>query len=481
MQTDLGKIVMTAKGEYDSGTQYEALDTVTYNGSMYIAKQDTIRNPPTDTTYWMLGAEGNDILANELLDQIPTGTATGTTINVQDSSNLPLKNVEVLGNATQADTPTPSTPQAIHVVTGDNTVIVQGKNLIPTSASAWEQGTISNSNGGNVSNNYRIRTKDYIPITAGEYYISLQSSSYRWVNLLYYDENKNFLIAQSDITTFDGPKDTALTISRTDIKYMRATIRSSQTVSSTNIIPSEIKTAQPMVEIGSSATTFAPYQAPQTVTLPLGDIELAKIGDYKDRIFKAEVGNEFYDSLTNEQKATLSLGKWYVYKAIGKQIWNGTEDWTARYNSVYNHKMLFSTSCPHLKVDGISTRFVAVNGYTEYYPQGISFKNATDKLGLVLDDTILANYKASDLKAWLAENNTEVRYILATPTTTEITDASLISALEQLANVTTYKNVTNIFTITDDEQPTLEVVYRKDLETMFNNLNNAILSFGNNV
>ena len=41
---------------------------------------------------------------SELLDQIPTATATGNPINVQDSSNLPLKEVDILGNATQVTT-----------------------------------------------------------------------------------------------------------------------------------------------------------------------------------------------------------------------------------------------------------------------------------------------------------------------------------------------------------------------------------------
>ena len=56
----LGKVMMLLKGEYDSNTQYEILDVVTYNGSSYVAKQSTQGNLPTNTNYWLLLAEKGD-------------------------------------------------------------------------------------------------------------------------------------------------------------------------------------------------------------------------------------------------------------------------------------------------------------------------------------------------------------------------------------------------------------------------------------
>lgn len=56
----------------------------------------------------------------------------------------------------------------------------------------------------------------------------------------------------------------------------------------------------------------------QTLSLNLGTIELNKIGTYDDNIFKAVNGNPFYDSLTAEQKALLTYGKWYKHNAVRK-------------------------------------------------------------------------------------------------------------------------------------------------------------------
>ena len=51
-------------------------------------------------------------------------------------------------------------------------------------------------------------------------------------------------------------------------------------------------------------------------------------------------------------------------------------------------------------------------------------------------------------------------YVLATPTDTEITNEALVSQLETLLNTArTYAGVNNIFTITPNEQGTLEISY----------------------
>lgn len=56
MATDLGKVGIVLKGDYNSASAYEVLDAVTYNGGTYIAKQAVPANtPPTNTTYWQVG------------------------------------------------------------------------------------------------------------------------------------------------------------------------------------------------------------------------------------------------------------------------------------------------------------------------------------------------------------------------------------------------------------------------------------------
>ena len=57
---DLGKVAYLSKGTYNSATQYEKNDVVTYQGSSYVSLQATKGNVPTNATYWQLLAEKGD-------------------------------------------------------------------------------------------------------------------------------------------------------------------------------------------------------------------------------------------------------------------------------------------------------------------------------------------------------------------------------------------------------------------------------------
>ena len=54
---NLGRVAMVSKGEYSSATSYEKLDIVTYEGSSYVCKKDSIGNLPTNTEYFDVLAE----------------------------------------------------------------------------------------------------------------------------------------------------------------------------------------------------------------------------------------------------------------------------------------------------------------------------------------------------------------------------------------------------------------------------------------
>lgn len=56
---DIGKIAFIYKGEYDPSVQYEEKDCVTYSGSTYGAKKNTLGNLPSDNSeYWFVMASG---------------------------------------------------------------------------------------------------------------------------------------------------------------------------------------------------------------------------------------------------------------------------------------------------------------------------------------------------------------------------------------------------------------------------------------
>ena len=60
---NLGKVTITPKGEFNELTTYQKLDVVTYDGSSYLALQESTGNLPTDKTYFQeiagKGADGD--------------------------------------------------------------------------------------------------------------------------------------------------------------------------------------------------------------------------------------------------------------------------------------------------------------------------------------------------------------------------------------------------------------------------------------
>ena len=202
-------------------------------------------------------------------------------------------------------------------------------------------------------------------------------------------------------------------------------------------------------EKNSSATSFEPYvggvpapnpdypQAVQTVTgenvvkisdgqgneqsypIDLGSIELCKIGDYQDYIYK-------------------SGGKWYVHKEVGKLVQNGTE--TGWYN-----------------LSG-STSYARTNAATSFVKNVPFFANRglttpTSGTRIKIPNNNLYWYETGyesieDFKSSLATTNLIVYAPLLTPTDTEITNETLVAQLEAiLSQGYTYAGTNNITTV----------------------------------
>lgn len=174
------------------------------------------------------------------------------------------------------------------------------------------------------------------------------------------------------------------------------------------------------LEKGSTATSFAPYFAP---------IELAKIGNYQDRIYK--------DS-----------GKWYIEKQVGKVVLDGTES------------TLYATSGTSYAWSGAGTNFVKNVDFLTNYASTTPSSGTRIKIpnnNLYFYDS---GYTSLDnLKTALASTNLVVYAPLATPTTTEITNQALIAQLDALGASSLYLGVNNIGTETQNAMPTLKIEY----------------------
>lgn len=204
------------------------------------------------------------------------------------------------------------------------------------------------------------------------------------------------------------------------------------------------------LEIGGSKTSFEPYcggvPAPnpsfpmpvdvvtgtqtisitdgtntQNFTVNLGSTELAKIGNYQDYVYKS--GDD-----------------WYVHKAVGKVVLDGTQTLIAHstVHNFYANGVVIGAQAPSSL--GISyfvsdREAVAQIGNvtafnTNYSNLDYCFAIKYETLGIVIRDTRYST--ASDLQTWYSSHPGTIYYALDTPTDTKITDSTLISQLNSV-------------------------------------------------
>jgi hypothetical protein len=193
------------------------------------------------------------------------------------------------------------------------------------------------------------------------------------------------------------------------------------------------------LEKGSTATTYEPYKG-NTYEVNLGNIELNKIGDYQDRIYKEN-------------------GKWYLEKNIGKEIFKGSssEEWTQRNSGdgsttiTFNHNMTLgaygsnSEYCNRFSYEQTST-----SGN-----EGIGINSNLIQIYIQIKRSRLSSLDVAGFKTWLSNNNVDIYYVLNTPTYTEITNTELINQLESIELLTGLNNIT----ITSENLPMIMQLY----------------------
>lgn len=193
------------------------------------------------------------------------------------------------------------------------------------------------------------------------------------------------------------------------------------------------------LEKGSTATEYAPYFTP---------IELAKIGNYHDRIYKED-------------------GKWYIEKQVGKVVLDGTETWTTASTNISGRVRTRTTAIASL-VKRPASGNVAGDATSDHFVIATSGRNWEGDQSFCIETNGNMSFYAdgtqtqsvSNWTTWLASNPTTVYYALATPTTTEITNEALIAQLEALLNAELYTGQNNI-SVTSTTQPTgtLDITY----------------------
>lgn len=483
---DLSQFTTTGKNKLNSLGTYSAGTTRTSNGITYTFNEDgsiTINGTATGTSFALLVGEnlnnyqterfridedyvvGNWSNAN--IQLITRGTDgeyrtiyKGSNPDIANIKNIPIGVifVQIVINATVNETiypqielgntqtsyekftggnpsPNPDYPQDVHVVSGNNTIRIESKNLFnPTYEVEKQYDAYGNE-----------RAITYYSLNNGVISVSRSNNTYGacFFNKLYLEAGTytfNVNMSQSGNTTtnvrarirnFDTLTDIVITnVVVTSNKWSYTfTLTKPSTIGLMSLPSSDsdgtLYLSNVQLEKGSEVTDFYPYVS-QTYSINLGTMELCKIGDYQDYIYKDN-------------------GKWYKHSEIGKQILDGTESWIYSVSNLVFYSDVIQTP----QVVKNSTRFYC-NRFS-YVSWSTSFENMLNGQGryqadgnhrLILKNT--AYTTSDDFKNWLSNNNTSVYYVLATPTNTEITDQTLIAQLDNFEKALSYNTQTNI-------------------------------------
>lgn len=400
--------------------------------------------------------------------QLDLSTFTTGYIEIVVSSGKTINNITIkpmLTDTSQTDfepytngaSPNPDYPQEIEVVTGLNEVKVEGKNLfdldnIQVNNTDRVTYVIDNNNivmtvvtGGT----YRFISKTINNLTIGQQYT---------IKIGSYNDTSTNKIAQWGVTKSNGSYyDYVKILSDTQTLTFTPTEKSVSFRAgylTNNCSTGDILTiGNIQLEVGSQATTYEPYKG-QTYEVNLGSIELCKIGDYQDGIYK-------------------NNGNWYLHKEIHKIILDGSEsgwNYDTQYKYFRNPSYNFGNNIPlemnnanrntymqYMNLFKINKAWSGTNSFRDnvsvqgefYLSQNAGYKVMFRNLNI---DNV------TDLQAWLSTHNVINYYPLATPTNTRITDTTLVNQLNALYNATIY-STTHINTETSNLLPYINLKY----------------------
>ena len=358
---------------------------------------------------------------SRIVEGLPTKQASGTNFLLTDMVKANVKEYELKGDTSQDGTPTPSDPIPVEVVTGNQEINVFGKNYFDKSNPDVKNIYIDSTNSkiGNLANARSI----IVPCRPNTNYTVSKIVTPRFIVGL------TDVIPENNVTCLSIMRDdtaTQLTIAgNASAKYLIVFLTNSYDSSTWQNILDSIQ-----IEEGSTKTSYEQYSG-YTKPISLGNIELCKIGDYQDRIYKQ--GN-----------------KWYLEKNIGKVVLNGSENFTV-YAST--DKYIGFTSDDVINSIDYSLCYSNLFSYANDYSSldsvigKIAIRTGGKKLYFSISQT-----NATEFKQWLSTHNTSVYYISATPVITEITDTFLITQLESVLDIILNTNNT---IITNGELPTI--------------------------
>ena len=383
--------------------------------------------------------------ANQLqnvYDNLPkTSFQTGTEVTLENCLKGKLdfdedngKKVVGIGQSSQDGEPTPTNEVPIQCVTGNQDVVVSGKNLLEPKLPTTTLNGITCTNNGNGSFTFTGTATDNTNFRID------QTSNSSNTNL------KNYKAPYTiSMTKFTGTSYGTLYIG--GFNANNQWITPSCNIGNTATLTSDIfnafvyirfnknevvnETIYPMIEEGSTATTYEPYITPTSHQLSLGDIELCGIGNYKDELI--------YD--VDEDKV-------YKNKAINKYTFTGNET-----GVIQNSGKRFDITCSANNIpicinnstsSEISPIYcnilVAQSGAATWNgTQGISYNTGNN--GQIL---VSINSKTTQTEYLNVLKDNYCYYVLKEAVKEEITDTTLVNQVKALYNAHSLNGTTII-------------------------------------
>ena len=358
----------------------------------------------------------------------------GTSINLTPTIKSNIYDIKLKGNTTQNGTPTPDNPVNIRVVTGNQEIKVYGKNMLDSSkvetdtqkgiTLSYDKDTqIFTLNGTCTADNTSFLLFDKYSINQNKtkiigYYISGTIKNYIAMRF--------FKLGYTNSLILDLSK-----LSNTN-KIVENTATSSFIASSgTNSLRVDNGTTAnnfkfKLMLTDSDDTEWKPYQS-STYPLSLGNMELCKIGDYQDYIYKQD-------------------DKWFKHKEIDKIIFDGNKTPDMSSNGKLN-RFSYNLRDKILRISKrnlvISDKFNACLNIQED-SVGSSFALNND-IYMYIDQKITTTSEAQE---WFKKNN-PIFYFACNPIEQQIIDTTLITQLNNLSKATTYAGETNIVATSD--------------------------------
>ena len=415
--------------------------------------------PGTEATAFYIRSSSG-VIAEVSMTSIESGTATPTTHTLTETTPIAIEmyanaagqvfnnfeftvQIEAGSTATSYEpyvggvpSPNPNYPQAVQVVTGEQTVTITdgasesqsfeinlGKNLFDKDNANVIQGWINATNGA-ITETTNDRT----------IYIKCQANTTYTITRVATTANNRFRCGTASSLPTTGVAGVVKDIYNPDNGTSSDSNFTYMTNSTASYLVIQIYTTQNteitwedmlntiQIETGSTATSYAEYFTP---------IELCKIGSYQDYIYK-------------------SNGNWYIHKELASRNLSAntaTDNWStdsgsggrfyANRSAAYYGGVGGSTAtlCSHATTDTSNSPYFLL-GNVQFF----QFRNASSTWATL-----------EDFLTWLTSNNVIAYYPLATATDTQITDATLISQLEAISLYTG----TNAITVSSANLPGL--------------------------